>query len=352
MKSNKLSRGDKVAIVSLSSGVLGEQFVKHEIDLGIKRLEELELDYIFMPNSMLGINKLAENPKLRAADLKAAFLDDSIKAIICAIGGTDGYKIIPYLLDDEEFVETVKNNPKIFLGFSDSTVHHLLLNSIGLNTFYGPAFLTDFAELEGEMLGYTKYNVYNLFLNNPKTQIESSKVWYKERTDFSANAVGTKREVFLEENGYIKLQGSGKVKGNLYGGCLDVIYDILSSEDAQKRKIFDKYKTIDTNCKNKVLFLETSDNKVEPKVFRNMISLLKQKKFFDEIKALLFAKPQDQAFMNEYMQILKEELPNTAILCNLNFGHSYPRCIIPYNLECELDFDNLTVTINENMFAD
>ena len=29
---------DNVAIVSLSSGILGESFVKHELDLGIKRL--------------------------------------------------------------------------------------------------------------------------------------------------------------------------------------------------------------------------------------------------------------------------------------------------------------------------
>ena len=34
----KLQKGDKVAIVSLSSGVLGESFVKHEYYLGIKNL--------------------------------------------------------------------------------------------------------------------------------------------------------------------------------------------------------------------------------------------------------------------------------------------------------------------------
>ena len=56
IKANRLKKGDKVAIVSLSSGILGEPFVKHELDLGIKRLEELELVPVFMENSMKGID--------------------------------------------------------------------------------------------------------------------------------------------------------------------------------------------------------------------------------------------------------------------------------------------------------
>ena len=36
-KPYRLNKGDKVAIVSLSSGILGEQFVVHELDLGVKR---------------------------------------------------------------------------------------------------------------------------------------------------------------------------------------------------------------------------------------------------------------------------------------------------------------------------
>ena len=33
-----------IAIVSLSSGVLGENFVKHELEIGLKRLEKFELN--------------------------------------------------------------------------------------------------------------------------------------------------------------------------------------------------------------------------------------------------------------------------------------------------------------------
>ena len=44
IKPQRLKKGDKVAIVSLSSGILGEAFAKHELDLGVKRLKEFGLE--------------------------------------------------------------------------------------------------------------------------------------------------------------------------------------------------------------------------------------------------------------------------------------------------------------------
>ena len=122
----KLQKGDKVAIVSLSSGMLGEEFCSHNIEIGVKRLEEYGLEPIFMPNSLRGIEYLKEHPEARAMDLKKAFLDDSIAGIICAIGGDDTYKLLPYLMEDLEFINAVKKHPKLFTGFSDTTINHLL----------------------------------------------------------------------------------------------------------------------------------------------------------------------------------------------------------------------------------
>ena len=51
MKPKKLNKGDKIAIVSLSRGLLGMPFCKHELDLGIKRLKELGLEPVIMPNA-------------------------------------------------------------------------------------------------------------------------------------------------------------------------------------------------------------------------------------------------------------------------------------------------------------
>ena len=40
-----------------------------------------------------------------------------------------------------------------------------MLNRIGLSTFYGPCFLTDIAELDKEMLPYTKEYFEKLWNN-------------------------------------------------------------------------------------------------------------------------------------------------------------------------------------------
>lgn len=44
-----------VALVSLSSGLLGEKFVAHEVSLGVSRLEAYGLKVKIMPNAMRGI---------------------------------------------------------------------------------------------------------------------------------------------------------------------------------------------------------------------------------------------------------------------------------------------------------
>lgn len=64
IKPYKLNKGDNVAIVSLSSGILGESTCKHQLDLGIKRLKELGLNPIFMPNSLKGYSYIKSTLKL------------------------------------------------------------------------------------------------------------------------------------------------------------------------------------------------------------------------------------------------------------------------------------------------
>ena len=62
----KLRKGDKVAIVSLSSGMLGEEFCSHNIEIGVKRLKEYGLEPVFMPNALKGIEYLQTHPQARA----------------------------------------------------------------------------------------------------------------------------------------------------------------------------------------------------------------------------------------------------------------------------------------------
>ncbi len=76
----------------------------------------------------------AGSPDLRARDIMSMFANPDIDAIICARGGYGANRVLP-LLD----FETIRKNPKIFMGFSDVTA---ILNSLateaGLVCFHGP----------------------------------------------------------------------------------------------------------------------------------------------------------------------------------------------------------------------
>lgn len=224
----KLRKGDKVAIVSLSSGMLGEEFCSHNIEIGVKRLKEYGLIPVFMPNTLKGIEYLQAHPEARAKDLKDAFLDDSIAGIICAIGGDDTYRLLPYLMEDAEFTHAVETRPKLFTGFSDTTVNHLMFYKLGLSTYYGSNFICDLGEIANEMLPYSKKAFESYLEGYESSEIIASEIWYEEREDFSSAAIGTDRIVHKEERGFELLQGSEVFQGVLLGGCLESFYDIVS----------------------------------------------------------------------------------------------------------------------------
>ena len=86
-KGEEASMISTIGIVSLSSGTIGEDFVKHELDIGISRLEKYGLNIRFLPHARKGIAYVKAHPEDRAADLIAAFQDPEIDMILCAIGG-------------------------------------------------------------------------------------------------------------------------------------------------------------------------------------------------------------------------------------------------------------------------
>ncbi len=338
----KLRKGDKVAIVSLSSGMLGEAFCSHNIEIGVKRLREYGLEPSFMPNSLKGIEYLKANPKARAKDLKDAFMDDSIAGIICAIGGDDTYRLLPYLLEDEEFIDAVHKSPKLFTGFSDTTINPLMFYKLGLSTYYGPNFICDLAEISDEMLPYSKKAFESYIEGNEYREITSSEIWYQERTDFSKEAVGTERISHREEHGFELLQGKECFEGRLLGGCLESLYDILTTTRYEDEKaVCEKYGLFPDieEWKQKILFIETCEEKPVPEQFEKEIAILKEKGVFDVVSGVLVGKPQDEAYYDEYKNILVKVVnnPDLPIVYNVNFGHATPRCTLQYGAMARVD---------------
>jgi len=181
IKPQRLKRGDTVAIVSLSSGIGGESVFKHRYEIGKRRLEEeFGLNVIAMPNALKGIKYPDKHPEARASDLMEAFEDDSIKAIITMIGGNDTIRLLPYIN-----FETIQKNPKIFMGYSDTTINHFMMYKAGLTSFYGPCIFMEFAE-NVAMHDYTKrYIVDTLFDTKSEMCINPSPHWTSEFLDWA-----------------------------------------------------------------------------------------------------------------------------------------------------------------------
>ncbi|WP_290906719.1 LD-carboxypeptidase [Eubacterium sp.] len=161
IKPNALQKGDKIAVVSLSWGGLGDKDLIHKYYIAKDRLEnDFGLEVVAMPNALKGSKFVYNHPELRAKDLMDAFKDESIKGIFCAIGGSDSVRLLPYIDYD-----VIRNNPKIFMGYSDTTVNHFMIRKAGLVSYYGPSVMCEFGEYV-KMFYYTKKAVENILFKD------------------------------------------------------------------------------------------------------------------------------------------------------------------------------------------
>lgn len=208
IKPKKLKKGDKVAIVSLSSGLAGEEMFRYRYELGKKRLKQLGFNVVTMKNALKGIEYLYNHPEKRAEDFIEAILDKNIKGIICNIGGDDTIRLLPYI----DF-KAIANNPKVFMGYSDTTINHFIMQKAGVVSYYGPAVMTDFAE-NNNMHTYTLKYINEVLLENMEDiVIKSSDKWTSEYLDWAIEENDNiSRKMNEEKYGYEILQG----KRNIY----------------------------------------------------------------------------------------------------------------------------------------
>ena len=165
--------------------------------------------------------------------------------------------------------------------------------------------------------------------------ITPSDIWYEERSDFSEQSVNTCRISHKEIRGFELLQGEGEFEGELLGGCLESIYDILDGNKSKEQKeICEKYGIFPSKIewKNKILFIETCEYKTTPKQYEEMLLALKEIEIFNVINAIIIGKPQDEIYYEEYKKVLLRVIDNKnlSVVYNVNFGHAYPHCILPY----------------------
>jgi muramoyltetrapeptide carboxypeptidase LdcA involved in peptidoglycan recycling len=338
IKPQKLNPGDKVATVSLSGGTAGYKECRWRYEQGKERLQTVfGLEVVEMPHTLAAPEYIAAHPEARAADMMAAFADPSVKGIISCIGGEDTIRLLPYIDFD-----VIRNNPKIYTGYSDSTVNHFMCYKAGLSSFYGAALLVDFAE-NVAIHDYTVESVKKtLFTAEPIGKIETSPTWTSESLRWVIENKNTARK-FAPNNGYEVLQGSGKATGHLIGGCIEVMDWLRGTV------LFPPISNFD----GALLFFETSEEMPPPSNLRYMLRSFAALGVFDKANGIILGKPYDNKYYEEYkpeiLRILREYgREDMPVLYNASIGHCDPHYVIPYGALAEIDCDNAGFSILES----
>jgi len=321
----KLNKGDTIGIVSPSAG-LGPIF-PHRIEQAEKNLTKLGFKLKYAKNSLKNGGYVSASAKDRANDIHEMFLDKEVKAIITTIGGNHSNQVLKYL----DF-EIIKNNPKIFMGYSDITVlHFALATKANLRTFYGPCIVSEFGEYP-EILSYTKeYFEKTLTTDEPIGNIPQSDSWTWEFLNWFEKKDQTRARKMNPAKGY-EWWREGIAHGEIFGGCVPSMNHLTGTEYWP-------------DFNDKIMFIDIPEgNPGEKFPLENLDSYLADLdnlNVFKKIKGLIIGRPyfyeEEDNKKLKYIVMYYTEGYNYPILFNANIGHVSPIITVPLGAKVSLD---------------
>lgn len=306
-----LKQGDKVFLVCTSSPIFEEDIEKCK-----KIVKELGFEAV-LGESLFGNigGYMAGTPEIRIKDLHRAFADDEIKGVFCVKGGFSASQ----LLDKLDY-ELIKNNPKVFVGYSDVTNLNIVLNQkCNLGTFHGPMIKSN---MFCDFNDFTKKSFLNV-LNRKKSEKWEFENPIDEKT-------GVEKEISLL---YKKDFKNKKITGELTGGNLSIIVTTLGTD-------------YEIDTKGKIFFIEEIEEEIS-RIDRMMTHLKYAGKFEDCNAVLLgnFSECKNTYGENyELMDFLKDFFKDyeKPVIYGLESGHEKPDLVtMPLGAKC-------VVEINEN----
>ncbi len=249
---NFLKKGDKVAIICTA-----RKFFLEDCTPAIELLNSWGLEVVLGNTIGLDNYQLGGSDQQRANDLQEMILREDIQAIWIARGGYGTVRIID-LVD----FSPLQENPKWIIGFSDVTVLHSHLNTLGISSIHSimPYSVPTTDEV-------SKASLYNALFGKPLVY-----------------------EIPTNTNNRL-----GMAKGELVGGNLSILYSLLGS-----------ISSIDTT--NKILYFEDLDEYLYH--IDRMVYNLKRNGYFEKIKGLIIGGMTDMhdnsiPFGYDYIEIIK-----------------------------------------------
>jgi muramoyltetrapeptide carboxypeptidase len=188
-KPKKLNKKDVIGIISPASSP--DEFIR--VERGVKYLESL--GYRVKIGNNVGKNHgyLAGTDQERVDDIHSMFKDKNVKAIFTLRGGYGAFR----LLDKIDY-KVIKNNPKIFVGYSEITsLQMAFFEKAGLMTFAGPMVAVDFYD---EVSDYTNELFWATITSNKKLgklkYPENQKLPFLQKGIASGRLIGGNLAVF------------------------------------------------------------------------------------------------------------------------------------------------------------
>ncbi|MCM3610350.1 LD-carboxypeptidase [Planococcus sp. MERTA32b] len=296
----RLKQGDTVGVIAPSSPPNLEN-----LERALPFLEELGLKVKMGKSVEAKQGYLAGTDEERLADLHAMFEDPEIAGIICAGGGYGAARIA-----DRIDYAMIKENPKVFWGYSDITFLHTAIGQYAeLVTFHGPMLAPDvgkdeFHERSGRMFG-------QLFA--------PFELHYDE-------GISTLTPV-----------SRGVAQGELAGGNLGLLRSSLGTK-------------FEIDTKGKILLIE--DIEKQPHEIDGMLNQLRMARKFEELAGVVIGdfkncEPENPEKSLSLAQVFDHYFKDLGIpvVKGFKIGHCEPHFSVPLGVMARLDATDMTLTI-------
>lgn len=296
----RLQKGDTIGIISPSSPPNMENLQK-----ALPFLEALGLNVKMGKSVEAERGYLAGDDDARLADLHEMFEDPAIAGIICAGGGFGASRIA-----DRIDFGMIKENPKMFWGYSDITFLHTAIGQYAeLVTFHGPMLASDvgkeeFHERSGRMFGQL-FGPFELH--------------------------------YTEEVSPLKALVGGQGEGELVGGNLASIRSSLGTK-------------FELDTKGKILLIE--DTGKEPYQVDECLNQLRMARKFEEVAGIVIgdfknAAPEDPAHSLSLDEVFADYFSDlkVPVVNGFKIGHCEPHFSVPLGAKARLDGYALTLTV-------
>lgn len=289
-----LQKGDTVAIVATA-----RKHIDDDLKLAKEFLENWGLKVVIGSSIGLDQNQLAGTDEDRAKDFQQQLDNPNVKAIWCVRGGYGTVRMVD-LIDFSKF----KQHPKWVIGFSDVTVLHSHINTLGIQSIHGM-----------------------MPVNIPRATSEAKE--------------SLRKALFGESLSYAvpfdSMNKLGKAKGELVGGNLSILYSLFGSASA-------------IDCTDKILFLEDLDEYLYH--IDRMMMNLKRNGCLESIKGIVVGsmtkmKDNDIPWGKNALQIIEDvtKTYNIPVVYNFPAGHIPDNRALIFGSQVTLDVTESGTTL-------